>query len=361
MGMNSNENSGNSSKRESVSIEELQRIAEAKKNAAEKQKDVETLHEHVYTKNVIPPTCWEKGYTLYKCSCGYEYKDAFVNATHKFVLVDYQATTCEEEGREVYKCVDCETEKVSSLPAKGHNFGKWIERLKPTCGCAGLKERKCAFCGRVESNQTAKLEHSFTDWRIEDGYKLRDCVHCGITETVNLEEEKRKQEFAAKKQRMKAREIAAIVAAVGVMFTTIGIIFGVNYEINDGNIYRKIDGNLYSTNGKTLVKFRDSEAETFTIPKGVTSIGDSAFKWCNNLTSVIIGDGVISIGEFAFYNCISLTSVEISDGVTSIGNKAFAHCSGLTIYCEADSKPSGWDNDWNYSNRPVVWGYKQGN
>jgi len=28
----------------------------------------------------------------------------------------------------------------------------------------------------------------------------------------------------------------------------------------------------------------------------------------------------------------------------------------LTIYCEATSKPSGWDRDWNYSECPVVWG-----
>jgi len=44
--------------------------------------------------------------------------------------------------------------------------------------------------------------------------------------------------------------------------------------------------------------------------------------------------------------------------VTSIGSYAFFGCSSLTIYCEATSKPSGWYSDWNYSNRPVVWGYQ---
>ena len=286
MGIHTNENPENDSKRESVSIEELQRIAEAKKNAAKMQKNVEDLHEHVYTKTVISPTCWQKGYTLYKCSCGYEYKDTFVNGSHKFVLIDYQDATCEEDGREVYKCTACETEKVSSLAAKGHSFGKWIEKVKPTCGGSGAEERKCAFCGKVESRATVPLEHNFTDWRIEDGYKLRDCVHCGITEKISLEEEKRKQEVAVKKQRFKVRKIAAIVAAVGALFATVGIIFGVNYEIADGNIYRKIDGNLYSTNGKTLIKFQDKKAKTFTIPKGVTSIGKYAFLDCGRLTSV---------------------------------------------------------------------------
>jgi hypothetical protein len=43
--------------------------------------------------------------------------------------------------------------------------------------------------------------------------------------------------------------------------------------------------------------------------------------------------------------------------VTSIGERAFAYCESLTIYCEAASQPSGWDSEWNFSYRPVVWGY----
>ena len=64
-----------------------------------------------------------------------------------------------------------------------------------------------------------------------------------------------------------------------------------------------------------------------------------------------------SIGNYAFYYCDSLTSITIPDGVTSIGNYAFYDCDSLTIYCEAASQPSGWSSSWNYSKRPVVWGY----
>ena len=93
------------------------------------------------------------------------------------------------------------------------------------------------------------------------------------------------------------------------------------------------------------------------IPDSVTSIGNYVFYKCTSLTSIEIPDTVTSIGDYAFYNCTSLTSVEIGDSVTSIGSYAFRKCTSLIIYCEASSKPNGWNSYWNYSNRPVVWGH----
>ena len=93
------------------------------------------------------------------------------------------------------------------------------------------------------------------------------------------------------------------------------------------------------------------------IINGGESIGELAFSGCASLTSIVIPDSVTSIGDRAFNNCASLTSIVIPDSVTSIGYGAFNNCASLTIYCEAASKPSGWDSDWNFSNCPVVWDY----
>lgn len=62
---------------------------------------------------------------------------------------------------------------------------------------------------------------------------------------------------------------------------------------------------------------------------GLSSIEDSAFFWCDSLTSITIPDSVTSIGDYAFTLCTSLTSITIPDSVTSIGGNAFYNCTSL--------------------------------
>jgi hypothetical protein len=41
-----------------------------------------------------------------------------------------------------------------------------------------------------------------------------------------------------------------------------------------------------------------------------------------------------------------------------MGEDVFEGCTALTINAAAASKPAGWDETWNSSNRPVNWGYQ---
>ncbi len=101
-------------------------------------------------------------------------------------------------------------------------------------------------------------------------------------------------------------------------------------EVEAGNpSYRSVDGVLFSQDGTTLVCFPRGSGGTYQIPNSVTTIGSSAFSGCG-LTSVTIPDSVTSIGERAFYGCSSLTSVKLPSGLTSIGKDAFYYCTGLT-------------------------------
>ncbi len=116
---------------------------------------------------------------------------------------------------------------------------------------------------------------------------------------------------------------------------------------DDGNIYYVADNGIrYALkDGKaSIVRQSETLSGSIEIPSAVTYKGTSY--------------SVTSIGDYAFYKCSSLTSIAIPASVTSIGYSAFYGCSSLTIYCEASSKPSGWYSNWNYSNRPVVWGHK---
>ena len=79
----------------------------------------------------------------------------------------------------------------------------------------------------------------------------------------------------------------------------------------------------------TLVAFAPAELTEYSIPNGVTAIGDYAFYNCIYLKKITIPNSVTSIGGSSFYNCNNLVSVNIGNGLTEIGNNAFSNCANL--------------------------------
>lgn len=90
-------------------------------------------------------------------------------------------------------------------------------------------------------------------------------------------------------------------------------------------------GVLFNKDKTTLIYWPRGKTGSYTIPDGVTAIGDYAFYYCSGLTSVTIPSSVTSIGESAFKHCTGLTSITIPNSVTSIVNLAFWDCDSLTI------------------------------
>ena len=125
-------------------------------------------------------------------------------------------------------------------------------------------------------------------------------------------------------------------------------------DANNEN-YSSIDGNLYSKNGKTLVKYAPAQTSTsFVIPSGVTTIGDYAFYRCDGLTSVTIPSSVKTIGNYAFCESSNLAKVTIYEGVISIGNSAFRSCDFTSIIIPSSVKSIGIEAFWDDNLKKVT-------
>ena len=86
-----------------------------------------------------------------------------------------------------------------------------------------------------------------------------------------------------------------------------------------------------------------SSLTSITLPEGVTSIGNTAFSGCSSLTAITLPEGVTSIESGAFYCCTSLTSITLPESVASIGGTAFAYCRSLTAITLPEGVMSiGW-------------------
>ena len=95
-------------------------------------------------------------------------------------------------------------------------------------------------------------------------------------------------------------------------------------------------------NGDTIIAYANVSGTEYSIPNSVISIGDDAFRFCDNLTNVAIPEGVKTIGGDAFAFCNKLTNVTIPDSVISIGGYAFNNCYKLKeVYCKPTTPPSG--------------------
>lgn len=93
--------------------------------------------------------------------------------------------------------------------------------------------------------------------------------------------------------------------------------------------YSSVEGALYNKDQTVLSKWPDKKLNV-SIPNSVTAIGNCAFEYCSELTSITLPESVTTIGEWAFSRCSGLTSIDIPHAVKNIGYQAFSYCSNLT-------------------------------
>ncbi|MBO5287569.1 MAG: leucine-rich repeat domain-containing protein, partial [Clostridia bacterium] len=290
--------------------------------------------------------------------------------SHTYRWVTIKKESCTEDGLKTGVC-SCGDSRSEIIDATGHTE-ETVPGKEATCKETGLTEgKKCSVCKEVliEQETIEILTHDYVDLICtlcnehapSEGIKYKE--YSGYVAVTGLGE-------------CSDTEIYIPSTYNGLPVTKIGdnafenctYLTSITIPSSVTSIGRYAFRNCSSFTSVTIpssVKsiggyaFSDCTSLTsVTIPSSVTSIGDYAFWNCTSLTSITIPSSVTSIGSDAFRGCTSLTSVTIPNSVTSIGGSAFDGCTPLTIYCEAESEPSGWDSDWNDSKCPVVWNCK---
>ena len=110
----------------------------------------------------------------------------------------------------------------------------------------------------------------------------------------------------------------------------------------------KFYGKYAADDGRCLIKdnifvayANASGDKYYTIPDGVTAIGNYAF-FGTYLTSVTMPDSVIEIREEAFAQSYEITHITIPERVESLGKMAFNGCSNLElVYSQPATPPAG--------------------
>ncbi|MGO4773872.1 leucine-rich repeat domain-containing protein [Flavobacterium sp. W22_SRS_FK3] len=135
------------------------------------------------------------------------------------------------------------------------------------------------------------------------------------------------------------------------------IAYEITSDIDAGAV--KHSGNWVGT-VKVIVNTENRYSGSITIPatiqyneKGynVTEIDPRAFKYNQDITSVVIGDNVAAIDEYTFEECSELSMVKMGSSVASIGNDAFSYCESLTTINIPASVTSIGDEAFQYCTR----------
>lgn len=77
--------------------------------------------------------------------------------------------------------------------------------------------------------------------------------------------------------------------------------------------------------------------------RGVTTVGDYAFKGYDTLSKIALPSTLMSIGDETFLGCDTLSKIVLPSTLISIGDNTFLGCSGVKELTLKGSMPEGLD------------------
>ncbi|WP_373725555.1 leucine-rich repeat domain-containing protein [Bacteroides heparinolyticus] len=98
------------------------------------------------------------------------------------------------------------------------------------------------------------------------------------------------------------------------------------FIVDAGNrFFKSEDGVLFSKDGRKLLVYpHEKKGDTYTIPNGVTTIGDESFENNHNLTQLIIPATVNKLEKWALRSCSSLKTIVVQNTTPpAVGDRSF--------------------------------------
>ena len=291
----------------------------------------EPTHVHNYKFDRVgkQSTCVDKGYNIYKCSCGAEKVEYLNLVSHKETADEAVLATCTESGLSAGShCEVCGKKIIvpEAINAKGHTE-VIDEGIAATCTASGLTEgRHCKDCDYVlvAQEKIPMKEHEWNEGTIiesptsiKEGAKLITCNGCGETKIEILPKLSISEE--AQQPENEQPEDAETLPIIGQQV----ILSCGEFKITQSSIDSK---------EVTFVKLKNSKKTSVSIPAmitingytyKVTEIASKAFKNNKKLKSVTIGKNVTKIGKEVFSGCKKLKKITIKSAVLkSVGKNA---------------------------------------
>lgn len=121
-----------------------------------------------------------------------------------------------------------------------------------------------------------------------------------------------------------------------------GMLYGLQFSIKSDNTYEISDyngnkdhivlPNMFNNLPVTSIgskSFYNATLKSVTIPEGIVSIEEKAFRMCDKLENVILPNGLMTIENAVFENCTKLTDIDFPNTLVKIGNSAFSYCNSF--------------------------------
>ena len=85
------------------------------------------------------------------------------------------------------------------------------------------------------------------------------------------------------------------------------------------------------------------QLESVILPPNTTTLGSNAFNWCDKLSNLVINEGCTTIGGYALWECRGLKVINIPSTVTSVGTLVIqitGHYYGYDVILKPTTPPS---------------------